>query len=52
MMQITVTQQTDGTFRVQTPAGTSHQVSGPAEFAARVSAEYPQGQAPASMGGA
>ena len=34
MTQITVTQQAGGTFRVQTPAGTSHQVSVPTEFAA------------------
>ena len=33
MTQITVTQQADGSFRVQTPAGTSHQVSVPAGFA-------------------
>jgi len=29
MTQITVTQQADGSYRVQTPAGTSHQVSMP-----------------------
>jgi hypothetical protein len=34
MTQFTVTQQADGTFRVQTPAGTSHEVSVPAGFAA------------------
>ena len=34
MTQITVTQQADGTFRVQTPAGTSHEVSVPTGFAA------------------
>jgi hypothetical protein len=34
MAQITVTRQADGTFRVQTPAGTSHQVSVPAGFPA------------------
>ncbi len=34
MTQITVTQQASGTFRVQTPAGTSHEVSVPAGFAA------------------
>ena len=34
MTQITVTQQAGGTFRVQTPAGTSHQVSVPPGFAA------------------
>jgi hypothetical protein len=32
MAQITVTRQTDGTFYVQTPAGTSHTVSVPAGF--------------------
>jgi hypothetical protein len=32
MAQITVTCQTDGTFHVQTPAGTSHTVSVPAGF--------------------
>jgi hypothetical protein len=36
MAQITVTRQADGTFHVQTPAGTSHQVSVPAGFAAAV----------------
>jgi hypothetical protein len=34
MAQITVTRETDGTFHVQTPAGTSHDVSVPAGFAA------------------
>jgi len=34
MTQITVTRQADGTFRVRTPAGTSHQVSVPARFPA------------------
>jgi hypothetical protein len=34
MAQITVTRQADGTFRVQTPAGTSHDVSVPAGFPA------------------
>jgi hypothetical protein len=34
MAQITVTRQADGTFDVQTPAGTSHQVSVPAGFPA------------------
>ena len=34
MTQITVTQQAGGTFRVQTPAGTSHEVSVPTGFAA------------------
>ena len=33
MAQITVTRQSDGTFHVQTSAGTSHDVSVPAEFA-------------------
>jgi hypothetical protein len=32
MAQITVTRQDDGTFHVQTPAGTSHVVSVPAGF--------------------
>ena len=36
MAQITVTRQADGTFRVQTPAGTSHEVSVPAGFPARL----------------
>ena len=34
MTQITVTPQAGGSFRVQTPAGTSHQVSVPTGFAA------------------
>ena len=34
MAQITVTRQADGTFHVQTPAGTSHQVSVPAGYPA------------------
>ncbi len=34
MAQITVTRQADATFHVQTPAGTSHDVSVPAGFAA------------------
>jgi hypothetical protein len=34
MAQIAVTRQADGTFQVQTPAGTSHQVSVPAGFPA------------------
>ena len=34
MTQLTVTQQADGTFHVQTPAGTSHEVSVPAGFPA------------------
>jgi len=34
MTQITVTQQAGGTFCVQTPAGTSHEVSVPPGFAA------------------
>jgi hypothetical protein len=36
MAQISVTRQADGTFHVQTPAGTSHQVSVPAGFPARL----------------
>ena len=32
MTQITVTRRADGTFRVQTSAGTSHEVSVPAGF--------------------
>ena len=34
MAQITVTRQPDGTFHVQTPAATSHEVSVPAGFPA------------------
>lgn len=34
MAQITVTRQADGTFHIQTPAGTSHEVSVPDGFAA------------------
>jgi hypothetical protein len=34
MTQIAVTPQAGGTFRVQTPAGTSHQVNMPAGFGA------------------
>ncbi len=34
MAHITVTRQADGTFRVLTPAGTSHEVSVPARFPA------------------
>ena len=34
MAQIAVTRQSDGTFHVQTPAGTSHDVSVPAGFTA------------------
>jgi hypothetical protein len=34
MAQITVTRQAHGTFHVQTPAGTSHEVSVPAGFPA------------------
>jgi hypothetical protein len=34
MTQLTVTRQADGTFRVQTPAGTSHEVSVPDGFPA------------------
>jgi hypothetical protein len=36
MTQIIVTQQAGDTFRVQTPAGTSHHVSVPTGFAARL----------------
>ena len=36
MAQITVTRQADGTFRVQTPAGTSHEVSVPAGLPANL----------------
>ena len=36
MAQITVTRHADGTFRVQTPAGTSHQVSVPAGYPAEL----------------
>jgi hypothetical protein len=36
MAQITVTGQADGTFHVQTPAGTSHHVNVPAGFPASV----------------
>ena len=36
MTQITVTEQAGGSFRVQTPAGTSHQVNVPAGFAANL----------------
>jgi hypothetical protein len=36
MAQITVIHQADGTFHVQTPTGTSHQVSVPAGFPARL----------------
>jgi hypothetical protein len=36
MAQITVTRQADDNFRVQTPAGTSHEVSLPAGFGARL----------------
>ena len=34
MAQITVTPQPDGTFHIRTPAGTTHDVSVPAGFAA------------------
>ncbi len=34
MAQITVARQADGTFRVQTPAGTNHEVSVPTGFPA------------------
>lgn len=36
MAQIIVTRRADGTFHVQTPAGTSHEVSVPDGFAARL----------------
>lgn len=36
MAEITVTRQADGAFQVQTPAGTSHDVTVPAGFAASV----------------
>ena len=36
MAQITVTRQADGAFRVQTSAGTSHEVSVPVGFPARL----------------
>jgi hypothetical protein len=36
MAQITVTRQANGTFHVQTPAGTSHDVSVPAGFPANL----------------
>jgi hypothetical protein len=40
MTQLTVTQQADGTFRVQTPAGISHEVSVPAGFAASLGCSH------------
>jgi hypothetical protein len=40
MAQITVTRQADGTFRVQTPAGASHQVSVPAGFSASLGCSH------------
>ena len=40
MTQLIVTQQADGTFRVQTPAGTSHKVSVPAGFAANLGCSH------------
>ena len=40
MTQITVTRQTDGTFHVHTPAGTSHDVSVPARFAASLGCDH------------
>jgi hypothetical protein len=40
MAQFTVTGQADGTFHVQTPAGTSHQVSVPAGFPARLGCSH------------
>jgi len=40
MAQITVTRRADGTFRVQTPAGTSHQVSVPAGYPASLGCDH------------
>jgi hypothetical protein len=40
MAQITVTRQTDGTFHVQTPAGTSHDVSVPAGYPASLGYDH------------
>jgi hypothetical protein len=40
MTQLIVTQQADGTFRVRTPAGTSHEVSVPAGFAASLGCSH------------
>jgi hypothetical protein len=40
MAQPTVTREADGTFQVQTPAGTSHQVSVPAGFPARLGCSH------------
>jgi hypothetical protein len=40
MRQLTVAQQADGTFRVQTPAGTSHEVSVPAGFPASLGCDH------------
>ncbi len=40
MAQITVTRQADGTFHVQTPAGTSHNVSVPAGFPASLGCDH------------
>jgi len=40
MAQITVTRQADGTFHVQTPADTSHQVSAPTGFPASLGCGY------------
>jgi hypothetical protein len=40
MAQLTVTSQADGTFHVHTPAGTSHQVSVPAGFPARLGCSH------------
>jgi hypothetical protein len=40
MTQLTVTQQASGTFHVQTPAGTSHEVSVPAGLAASLGCDH------------
>jgi hypothetical protein len=40
MAQITDTRQTDGTFQVQTPAGTSHDVSVPAGYPASLGCDH------------
>jgi hypothetical protein len=40
MTQLTIAQQADGTFRVQTPAGTSHEVSVPAGFPASIGCDH------------
>jgi hypothetical protein len=40
MTQLTVTQQAGGTFHVQTPAGTSHEVSVPTGFPASLGCDH------------